>query len=49
MGCGHRSLDGFGFGHVTLFEKIENVALLGDNEVIWSGGGFHAKEVVKGV
>jgi hypothetical protein len=47
MGCGHRCLNGFGTGHVALFEKIKDVALLGENEVVWSGGSFHVKEVME--
>jgi hypothetical protein len=47
--CGrHRSLDGFGFGHVAILEKIKYVSLLGDNEAVWSESSFHLEEVMKG-
>jgi hypothetical protein len=45
---GHRSLDGFSFGHVALLEKIKYVALLGENEAIWSKSSFHPEDVMKG-
>jgi hypothetical protein len=45
---GHRNLDGFSFGHVALLEKIKYVALLGENEAIWSRSSFHPEEVMKG-
>jgi hypothetical protein len=44
---GHRSLDRFSFRHVALLEKIKYVALLGENEAIWSGSSFHLEEVMK--
>jgi len=47
MCSGHGSLDRFGFGHVALVKEVKDVSLLGKNETIGSGGGFHTKEVMK--
>jgi hypothetical protein len=48
MGGGHRSLDWFCFRHVALFEKVEYVALLGENEAFGGRGSFHTEEIMKG-